>query len=57
MDYICYNVQAVRTQALYDLIERARIPVEEAANLYGVTDETNTLEPTQVFVQVWLSSL
>ncbi|ORY06210.1 putative RNA-dependent RNA polymerase 1 [Basidiobolus meristosporus CBS 931.73] len=42
---------SIRSQALRDIKERARVPVEQGANLIGVIDDTNTLKENQIFVR------
>ncbi|KAG2218226.1 hypothetical protein INT45_000768 [Circinella minor] len=49
--YIKNLLAALRVNRLKEARERARIPVVKGAFLIGVLDETNTLEPDQVFCQ------
>eukprot|EP01034_Spumella_vulgaris_P010808 gene10808-13722_t len=44
-------VSAIRNRMLMDLQMKARVFVPEACLLYGVMDETDTLQESQVFVQ------
>ena len=45
-------LHCVRQIVIYELYQKARILVEKGVLLIGVMDETNTLQPGEVFVQI-----
>ncbi|KAL5116812.1 hypothetical protein ACEQ8H_005293 [Pleosporales sp. CAS-2024a] len=48
--FLCEIVEVAAMSSLRDLKYRARIPLERGCLLYGLMDETNTLQPDQVYI-------